>query len=438
MKLSANPRTVYAAFFRFVFLAFGLLMGLKAQETAPNNSANSRAVARNSWESLYYRTTSSASSLLDILQTMHAEKDQAALASSYALMLKDQIRSYIFNRAEDPIYTQQILVFLLDKVAELASTLAGEQPELASTIGLSLLPELDYNIVMGKANYVLGRLGASNFGEEILKRLEKINYIMATSGHNVVGSHNHLGLSYAALGSMDALMQLQVPGTFSLLFQIHYGPFPQNVRTQAAKFIKRLQERDALAVEQEFIEFTAGTSSLSDLESISHNIRNSELMFSIDSQNKINLALLNRINHSVWPSLLGQTNIKATILLKSMKELLASGASGMQEPVSEQLIQSFVKTDSVNVKLLALEVLGTLAAQNSIPFLQQEILRINVLQRSAAINYTEERILRQLVYALGISGDSSPETRLALQEVAITPYPAVIRRFAEATLAKIS
>ena len=432
--LSTHFRAAYFAF----GVVFSLLLGLRLQ--AQENDSPAKTVARNSWEAIYYRisTASSAPSLLDMLQTMEGETDQAALASSYALMLKDQIHSYIPNRAAEPIYTQQILSFLLDKVAELSSSLANEQAEVSSAIGLNLLPELDYNIVMGKASYVLGRLDASNFGAEILKHLEKINYIMAATNDGAQGSYNLLGLSYAALGSMDALMQLKVPGTFSVLFKINYGPFPQNVRNKAAQFIKNLQEQDALANQEEFIKFTAQTSSLPELELISQNLGNTELMFSTEAQNKINLALLKRVNKSIWPSSLTSQNIKATILLKSMEDFLASGAEGLQEEVSEQLIQSTFNESGANIKLLALEVLGNLGTPGSVAFLQQEIRRINVLQHSSAITYLEERVLRQLVYALTISGDSSAETRLALQEVAITPYPAIIRRFAEEALAKIS
>ena len=435
-QLAAHFRSAYFAFLGAA--ALSLLLGLRLQ--AQENDSPAQVIARNNWEAIYYRisATSSAPNLLDMLQTMAEEVDQAALASSYALMLKDQIHSYITNRAAEPVYTQQILSFLLDKVAELTPSLANENAEIISTIGLNLLPELDYNMVMGKANYALGCLGASNFGKDILKHLEKINYIMGAAGNDIVGSRDLLGLSYAALDSMDALMQLKVPGTFSVLFQINYGPFPQNVRNRAAQFIKNLQQQNALAIEEEFIQFTVGASTLTELELISQNLGNAELMFNTETYNKINLALLKRINESIWPSSLISQNVKATILLKSMKDLLASGAKGLQEEVSEQLIQSIFNANSANIKLLALEMLGTLATPNSIAFLQQEIRHINAMQHSAAINYAEERTLRQLVYALGISGDSSPETRLALQEVAITPYPAIIRRFAEKTLAKIS
>ncbi|WGK70037.1 hypothetical protein P0082_04030 [Candidatus Haliotispira prima] len=417
---------------------FGTSGTLAARESGSSmlQIRTTRPVAKNAWEEIYFRIagTFSPASLLELLKSMELESDQAGLASSYVLILKDQIYSYADRHVRDPIHTEQILSLLLDKVAEETETVTQENPEIANVIALALIPDLDYNIVMGKANYALGRLGAEDFSEDIARRLEDVNNIMTTNGDG-----DSYGLNYSAAGCLDALAELEAPGSFAVLFQVKYGPFSKIVRDKASRLMKMLRKDHPEAVEQGFASFIMRTPNLVHLSTIIHSIGDEELGFSSEVGNKVNLALLTRMNESRWSiPPLDSKNIEAEILRKTINNFLDKGAEGLEEETSEQLKQSYLDSDNINVKLLVLQAIGKLRTENGIRFLQDEIVRLNAVQRSDSINYADVRILRQLMYSLLVSKNSGTETVTVLRDVSVTSYPAIIRQIALDILADIS
>ena len=124
------------------------IAALTAQDTgAPPTNATAKPTARNAWEDIYLRVEGSIPTpiLLELLKSMELEKDQEGLASSYALILKDQTYVYPIRYKEDPVYAEKIFSILLDKIAEHAEIVAKENPEIINTIALSLIPDLGYD-----------------------------------------------------------------------------------------------------------------------------------------------------------------------------------------------------------------------------------------------------------------------------------------------------
>ncbi len=403
---------------------------LSAQENsaAISKGTTGKPVARNAWEEIYYRIASafSPSNLIELLKSMALESDQAGLASSYAIMLKDQIYLYTTHKIKDPIYTEQVLLLLLDKITELADDVTQENPEIANVIALTLLPSLNYDAVMGSANFALGRLGASEFSNNIIRQLEEINSIITMDN-----GEDQLDLIYSALGCLNALAEFKDPAAYPVLFQVKHGPFARSVRNKADELMKELQKQDKAGIEEQFLNYTMKTPNLSYLNAIIDGINSGDYSFSDATIGKLNLALLTRMNESTWlvpPS--GGENIKSEVLRKTIDKLLTQGSDGSEPEATEQLRQTYFDSDNMNIKLLALQVIGRLKTPEGIAFLQDEISKINMQQRSGSINYTDERILRQLMYSLHVSKDTSPETMAALRDVSLAPYSWAIRQVA--------
>ena len=364
-------------------LWLSLSAALLAQETSVNSAAqlgDETPVARNAWEETYLRisVSFSAPSLFELLKSMDLESDQAGLASSYAVILKDQIYSYKTRYREDPIYTERILGLLLDKVVQQAEAFNKEKSEIANIIGFSLIPSLPYNSVMGKANHALGRLEADSFSESIVNRLEDVNNIMAINDNS-----DHTGLYYSALGCLDALTELQTPSAYPVVFQVAHGPFSGIVRNRAMSLLRILEKKFPEEVQEGFAALVKMSLGLDELLLFASRLNNDGLEFKGPEAANINLLLLTHVNGSTWTAALADSSsIKTEILRRVIENVLKNGAEGLVAETSEQLKQSYLNSDNMNVKFSTLKAINKLNSEKYIDFLRDEIEHLNLAERS--------------------------------------------------------
>ncbi len=432
---------LYSTTMAICIFGFSSLMILQAQEFTPNAPTGEIAdidtgnpVARNAWEEIYFRINDplSTKSVVELLKSMELEKDQAGLASSYVIILQDQIYSFRSRYQEEPIFTRQIVNFLLDKISEQSEIVMQEHPEIANMIGLLLIPELQYGAVMGKSISALGHLKAKNFSDDIIRYLEEINNIMSISDKRA----DKLAFDYAATGCLNALTEFKTPSAFTVLLQVSNGPFQQAVRNQAASLMRLLKKEFPEEVKKHFLDFVQSSKNLELLDIVINSMNANKFNFDKMTSQELNLALLAHMNRATWVT--DNQGLEAEILRKTIDNILANGTDGMEKEASEQLKQSYLNTDSMNVQLLALQGIGQLNSKNGIQFLQGEIDRLNIQQRAVAITSSEQRILRQLLYSLYVSKDSSEDTIKVLRDVTMTPYPSVIHKIATDILSNIS
>ena len=402
----------------FCLLLLSRLTVLAAQDS--DIGAATKPITQNIWQEIYFRIADSfsASSVLELLKSMELEEDQVGLSSSYVVILKDQIDSYRAHYQKDPIHTEALIGFLLDKMAQQAETVAQENPEIANVIDISLIPDLSYNAIMGKANYALGRLGAKYLSESIIKRLKDINDMRSNSS----------GLSDSAIGCLEALAEFQTPAAFPVLFQVQHGALSAAVRHKAMFLMEQLQEQYSDEVQKHLVAFVMNSANLSELNMVINSMFGAAMEINLE----INLALLTRLNQSTWP-VAASTDIKDKILHKAIDNILEniSGkgaekrAKGMEQKTLEQLQLSYWDSNNMDIKLLALQAIGQL--EKGAEFLQGELTRLNHLHhRSELLSFSDEKILRQLLYLL--AEDSSERSTAVLRQVSRALYPAAIHQ----------
>ena len=219
-------------------------------------------------------------------------------------------------------------------------------------------------------------------------------------------------LNYAAAGCIEALIELKPPASFPVLFQVKYGSFSQVVRNRATYLMELLEQESAENVKENVVQFIQNQPKLSKLHTMIKSVYNGEFSFNPETVRQINLALLTRLNGSLFAN--NSPNMENEVIRRTIANILAQGAEGIEAEASEQLKQSYLDTNNIDIKLSALEAIGKIRSMEGIKFLQGEVARLNILQHSVSIGPQDQRILRQLLYSLLISKDSSEQTSFCI------------------------
>lgn len=443
-KLNTYISKNYSAKILLFSLIFSLILlpALTAQDNA--NTQNSAQVAprarmepRNSWEELYLRIAENLSpeSVWELLQSMSLEENQASLVSSYYYILKDQAWTLFANEKKNYLYSDNNLNFLLDKLITLSDSLKTSDPDAASFIKLNLVPKLGLNENLGKTFQLLAKLGETDLLPLSLLQMEHIHILAKTAPSQQFDLLNYAIENYIKATGIYADVQ-----AYPTLFYIAYTSTPsfnQQIRNKAIDVMKSLVDSDASGTYDYFYNNMMEDRSLFDLEVINSYLQDYPEAMPEEQMVRYNLGLIKRMNNFSWENREDFEAVRHDIFRESLIRAFAK-ADKLPEDASQTIITTYKTANNVNVKYLAVQLLGILDTKEGNQLLLDEVSQLNSLMRQDSLSSDEQSLVRQTLYALSLGKNSSPSKTKVLRDVMFTPYPDFIRNQARKIMQDLS
>lgn len=273
-------------------------------------------------------------------------------------------------------------------------------------------------LLISEALISLGNMRALDYADEIAIKLRNINFNTRKDKD---------AAEKEAYGCIIALEKMKDLQGFEPIFYAHIGWFSRRVKKQAESSMYNIADDPTTAI----INIMQNTEKFKD-KKIAVNV---EAQSNATPENKGKVALTGLQEGLKYAASSKDEELQLTELRKvSINIFIQTEAKNSDTVVP--LDKSIDHTNDIDEKLMAIQALGINGSDEAVTALGLRLSEYNSRQMGGiAANNTELRIIKQLIYALGISANQLALP--ALSEVEFSDYTPAINRGAKESIQKI-
>jgi len=361
------------------------------------------------YEYLYNATPTNAGQL-DILQDM-AESRLSGAGEFYAKALRKLISEY--KNIKDA--TQKNAA---DEQAMLLSALLGAEKYTQAASDLWLVVDgFSAPLVKAEALMALGKIRATNYLPQVIRVLESVNAAPTT---------DRLNGERIAFGAIISLEKYGDPTGYLPVFFASTGWYSDRIKSQAVKSLPLISDDPTpfmlQVVRGSGYDYPAKYGALRTIAAAK-----------VDDKNKADVAVAALAEG--WRSATNDVQLRATLAeMRKMAIPMIARYKTDDESVYPLLERSYNLGD-LDEKYAAIRALGLLGTEEAARRLAGFLLDLNAKSRSGNIRQDDERIVREVIPALGRTGRS--EGREALTMVSASSWTPAVQALANDALRRL-